>query len=117
MTVTPLNDCVCVLGSDVFVIAKKSEFVAQISHPCLVTMGCHAHPGHWEAFVQAFLIYVAEFDHNLSCGSVSLEIPTLKIALESSDSGQQCRLKPVYSGHITAVVAAAKNVEEITAAK
>lgn len=67
--------------------------------------------------MHAVFIYVADFDHQLSCGSVPLETLTLKIALESSGSGQQCTLKPVYSGHITAAVAGTKTVKEIAVAK
>lgn len=68
--------------------------------------------------MHAFLIYVADFEHKLSCGGVPPESLTLRIALESSGSGQQSPLEPVYSGHITAaVVAGMKNVKEIAVAK
>lgn len=67
--------------------------------------------------MHAFVSYVADFDHKLWCGSVSLETLTLKIALESSGSGQQGTLEPVYSGHITAAAAGTKTVKEIAIAK
>lgn len=67
--------------------------------------------------MHAFLINVADFDHKLSCGGVSPESLTLRIALESSGSGQQSTLEPVYSGHITAAVVGMKNVKEIAVAK
>lgn len=48
--------------------------------------GRRAHWWHCEAFavacMHAFLIYVADFDHKLSCGGVSPESLTLRIALE-----------------------------------
>lgn len=60
---------------------------------------------------------LADFGHELSCGSVSLETLTSKIALESSGSGQKGTLEPVYSGHITAAAAGTKTVKEIALAK